>query len=215
MKLIRFLHFNVALNYFTFGKRKELYTQLNSTNILNPNAWVAKYSDELFSFAYIRVNDEEAARDLIQDTFLSALRNRETFQGEISEKNWLYLILKNKIIDYYRKSSKSQNIRIDNDDSEDEFFNESGHWKKEALPNPFNQSFGNQHHSFEFFEILEKCKRKLNQLQLSLFSMKFVDEIDSEEICKELEISSSNYWVLIHRIKLKIRKCIEKLFYGK
>jgi RNA polymerase sigma-70 factor (ECF subfamily) len=69
--------------------------------------------------------------------------------------------------------------------------------------------------SFEFYEIIEKCKRKLNEIQMRLFSMKFVDEINSEEICKEMEISSSNYWVLIHRIKLKIRKCIEKLFYGK
>ncbi len=182
---------------------------------LNPHEWVNKYSDELFGFAYIRVGDEETARDLIQDTFLSALRNLESFKGEISEKNWLYLILKNKIIDHYRKNSKTQLTRIDDEQDNDEFFDESGHWKKDALPNPFNQSFNNQQHSFEFYEILEKCKRKLNEMQLSLFSMKFIDEIDSEEICKELEISSSNYWVLIHRIKLKIRKCIEKLFYGK
>lgn len=182
---------------------------------LNPATWVAKYSDELFSFAIVRVGDEETARDLIQDTFLSALKNRESFRGEISEKNWLYLILKNKIIDHYRKNSKSKSNRIDYNDNEDYFFDESGHWKKDALPNPFSHAINNQQHSIEFYEILEKCKRKLTQLQLSLFSMKFLDEIDSEEICKELEITSSNYWVLIHRIKLKIRKCIEKLFYGK
>lgn len=188
---------------------------MSETTKLNPKDWVSKYSDELFRFAFIRVGVEETARDLLQDTFLSALRNKDSFKGEISEKNWLYLILKNKIIDHYRKNSKFQNVRISDDDSEDEFFDEAGHWKKEALPNPFNQTFNKQQHSFEFYEILEKCKKKLTQLQLSLFSMKFLDEIDSEEICKELEISSSNYWVLIHRIKLKIRKCIEKLFYGK
>ncbi len=182
---------------------------------LNPASWITKYGDELFSFAVLRVSDEESARDLLQDTFLSALRNKDSYKGEISEKNWLYLILKNKIIDHYRKNSKSPNVRFENDDNEDDFFDESGHWKKEALPNPFSHAVNNQQHSFEFYEILEKCKRKLSQLQLALFSMKFLDEIDSEEICKELEISSSNYWVLIHRIKLKIRKCIEKLFYGK
>jgi RNA polymerase sigma-70 factor (TIGR02943 family) len=188
---------------------------LRTTIRLNPKDWVAKYSDELFGFAYMRVSDEETARDLIQDTFLSALRNLETFKGEISEKNWLYFILKNKIIDHYRRNAKSPLTRIDVNESTDEYFDESGHWKKEALPNPFNQSVNNQQHSFEFFEILEKCKRKLNELQLNLFSMKFLDEIDSKEICKELEISPSNYWVIIHRLKLKIRKCIEKLLYGK
>ena len=188
---------------------------MESTNSLNPRNWVEKYSDELFGFAFIRVSDEETAHDLIQDTFLSALKNLGTFKGEISEKNWLYFILKNKIIDHYRKNSRAPLTRIDDREYEDEFFDESGHWKKEALPNPFNQAVNNQQHSFEFYEILEKCKRKLNELQLNLFSMKFLDETDSEEICKELEISSSYYWVLIHRIKLKIRKCIEKLFYGK
>lgn len=188
---------------------------MKSSFKLSPREWVAKYSDELFGFAFMRVSDEETARDLIQDTFLSALKNLESFKGEISEKNWLYLILKNKIIDYYRKNSKAQNVRIGGEDNEDEFFDEFGHWKKESLPNPFNQTINNQQHSFEFYEILEKCKRKLNEIQLNLFSMKFLDEMESEEICKELEISSSNYWVLIHRIKLKIRKCIEKLFYGK
>jgi RNA polymerase sigma-70 factor (ECF subfamily) len=188
---------------------------LETFNKLNPKDWVKKYSDELFRFAFIRVSDEEAARDLIQETFLSALKNLETFKGEISEKNWLYFILKNKIIDHYRKNAKTHLTSIDEEQELDEFFDESGHWKKEALPNPFGQAVNNQQHSFEFYEILEKCKKKLNEIQLSLFAMKFLDEIDSEEICKELEISSSNYWVLIHRIKLKIRKCLEKLLYGK
>lgn len=188
---------------------------MHFSNKLAPHTWVAKYSDELFGFAFMRVNDEETARDLIQDTFLSALKNLESFKGEISEKNWLYFILKNKIIDHYRKNSNSPLTRLDDEQEQDEFFNDSGHWKKDSLPHPFNQAVGNQQHTLEFYEILEKCKRKLSQLQLTLFSMKFLDAIDSEEICKDLEISSSNYWVLIHRIKLKIRKCLENLLYGK
>lgn len=188
---------------------------MKSFHKLNPVDWVSKYSDELFGFAFFRVSNEETARDLIQDTFLSALRNQDSFKGEISEKNWLYFILKNKIIDHYRKNAKTPLTRINDQQNEDEFFDESGHWKKELLPNPFSQAVNSQQHSFEFYEILEKCKKKLTEIQINLFSMKFLDEMESEEICKELEISSSNYWVLIHRIKLKIRKCIEKLFYGK
>jgi RNA polymerase sigma-70 factor (TIGR02943 family) len=188
---------------------------LEAEHILNPKGWVDKYSDELFGFAYMRVSDEDTARDLIQDTFLSALRNLQSFKGEISEKNWLYLILKNKIIDHYRKNAKTPLTRFDDDSELDEFFDEEGHWKKEALPEKFSLTVSSSHFSFEFYEILEKCKRKLNEIQMRLFSMKFVDEFESEDICKEMEISSSNYWVLIHRIKLKIRKCIEKLFYGK
>jgi len=186
---------------------------LQPVNTLNPHSWVSSYGDELFGFAFIRVKDEEIARDLLQDTFLAALKNIDNYKGEISEKNWLYLILKNKIVDYYRKTSNTLIIRID--DESDEFFDEKGHWKDETLPKPFNQPTNQQQFSFEFYEILERCKNKLNQLQTSLFSMKFLDDCDSDEICMELEISESNYWVLIHRIKLKIRKCLEKLYYGK
>ena len=143
------------------------------------------------------------------------MKNLGNYKGEISEKNWLYFILKNKIIDHYRKKSQNSFVRIDEENEIDEFFDKDGHWKKDELPNPFDEKVTGSHHSFEFYEILEKCKRKLNEIQLSLFSMKFIDEMESEAICKEMEISSSNYWVIIHRIKLKIRKCIEKLFYGK
>ena len=76
-------------------------------NTLNPKEWVKNYSDTLYRFAALRVNDEETAKDLIQETFLAALRNAESYRGEISEKNWLFTILKNKIIDHYRKKAST------------------------------------------------------------------------------------------------------------
>ena len=44
----------------------------------------------------------------------------------------------------------------------------------------------------------------------SVFSLKYLEEEESETICKELEITSSNYWVIIHRAKLQMRECLEK-----
>ena len=126
---------------------------MEAEHILNPKDWVDKYSDELFGFAYMRVSDEDTVRDLIQDTFLSALRNLQSFKGEISEKNWLYLILKNKIIDHYRKNAKTPLTRFDDDSELDEFFDEEGHWKKEALPEKFSLTVSSSHFSFEFYDI--------------------------------------------------------------
>jgi len=40
--------------------------------------------------------------------------------------------------------------------------------------------------------------------------MKYMEDLEAEEICKVLNISSSNYWVIIHRAKLQLRKCIEQ-----
>ena len=64
--------------------------------------WVENYSDLLFKFAVSRVGNNDIAKDLVQDTFLAALINIDGFKGEVSEKNWLFIILKNKIIDFYK-----------------------------------------------------------------------------------------------------------------
>src|ERR1700753_2857497 len=75
------------------------------TDQLNPHQWVANYADYLYSYALARINDEEQARDLVQETFLAALQRVHAFEGRSSERTWLTAILKNKIIDVYRKRS--------------------------------------------------------------------------------------------------------------
>ena len=67
---------------------------------LNISQWVNEYGDQLYRYALPRVSDSEIAKDLVQDTFLAAWRNVDKYKGEASEKNWLFTILKNKIIDY-------------------------------------------------------------------------------------------------------------------
>lgn len=184
--------------------------------MLTPTKWVKNYSDTLFRFALLRVNDRETAKDLVQETFLAAYRNIENFKGEISEKNWLFLILKNKIIDHYRKKSNELLTELDEcEESIQEYFDDGGHWKNNTAPLKWNTEHGSSIESKEFFEILNKCLKKLNELTRIVFTLKYLDEKESDEICKELTISSSNYWVMIHRAKLQLRSCLEKNWFAK
>lgn len=184
--------------------------------IINPTGWVEQYADHLFKFAISRVGDSEMAKDLIQETFLAALKGAENFRGEVSEKNWLYAILKNKIIDSYRSKAK-QSITDLNELLEDVegFFDESGNWEVSARPKQWGIEYSHSMETKEFYEILGKCKLKLAELQNAVFTLKYLDDKNSDEICKELDISSSNYWVLIHRAKLQIRQCLEKNWFVK
>ena len=75
--------------------------------ILDPRKWVAAHADYLYGYAITRVNDEEQARDLVQETFLAALQRVAQFEGRSSERTWLTSILKNKIVDVYRKSRRA------------------------------------------------------------------------------------------------------------
>lgn len=185
-------------------------------NTLKPKEWVKNYSDTLYRFAVLRVNDEETAKDLIQETFLAALRNTERFRGEISEKNWLFTILKNKIIDHYRKKASALVSEINGLlNSAQEYFDEEGHWKESAYPNDWKTDYKAPVESEEFHEILNKCLNKLSELMRIVFTMKYLDEKESDEICKELQISSSNYWVVMHRAKLQLRSCLEKKWFTK
>ena len=176
-----------------------------------PNSWVKNYADYLYSYALTRIDNSELARDLVQETFLGALQGWEKFDGRSSEKTWLTAILKNKIFDVYRKKSTSSNqqtIAIDGSDN-DEFFEESGHWKEGRYPETFGiEDVGLENKEFD--GILQSCMKKLPMLWKSVFTMKHIDEESSETICSELEITSSNFWVIHHRAKVNLRDCLQR-----
>ena len=193
-------------------------SETNAIAILNPEKWIDSYADYLYSFAYNRVNDEEAAKDLVQETFLSALKARDGFKGEASEKTWLVSILKRKIIDLYRKNAAHPQQSFEESDqykvAYSHYFTETGfikgEWNKTVAPKPWNVSEKNNIEQKEFKIILGKCLGKLPKAWASIFSLKYLEEQESDTICKELQITSSNYWVIIHRAKLQMRECLEK-----
>ena len=75
---------------------------------LDPQKWVDKYSDYLYNYTIVKVNDKEVAEDIISETFLAGLKSMKNFKGEASERTWLISILKRKIIDYYRKINSNK-----------------------------------------------------------------------------------------------------------
>ena len=190
------------------------------TSGLEPEKWIERYSDYLYSFAYARLRKEEVAEDLVQDTFFSALRARDTFLQNASEKTWLISILKRKIIDHYRKKSTQNELPIfdkpiqGTDGTMEHFFDESsampGHWAEAAAPKAWKKDFETSVDSDEFYDILKGCITKLPEKTAAAFTMKNMDDLDTEEICKELNITASNYWVMMHRAKLMLRECMEK-----
>lgn len=161
-----------------------------------------------------RVQRNEVAEDLVQDTFLYAVKSIGNFKGESSVRTWLTSILKNKIIDHYRKDSASRELSFSSFSSDEDdnsyFFEENGHWRAETAPRDWNGPLQGDLEKKEFRNFLQKCLAKLPELWRSVFSLKNMEDLDSGEICKELGISSSNYWVISHRSKLQLRDCLEK-----
>ncbi|WP_374948398.1 sigma-70 family RNA polymerase sigma factor [Mucilaginibacter sp.] len=179
---------------------------------LDPQNWVRAYADYLYAYAAARISNDEQARDLVQDVFLAALQSRHNFAGKSSERTWLTAILKNKIIDIYRKKASGLKTEdIGNGElTETDFFEPGGHWKKDYWPQHFGMDDTDPLNQKEFNQILQKCMDKLPQLWLSVFTMKHLDDEPTETVCTSLRISAANYWVIIHRAKLNLRACLQK-----
>lgn len=82
---------------------KESLLNKNTGSTANPERWVDEHGDCLYRYALLVVRNPAVAQDLVQDTLLAALRTRENFAGRSSERTWLCGILKNKIVDHFRK----------------------------------------------------------------------------------------------------------------
>ena len=181
----------------------------------DPHLWVANYADYLFNYAMSRINNEEEARDLVQETFLAALGRLERFEGRSTERTWLTAIIKNKIIDVYRKKASGLNKVADHfehdSDNADGFFEPSdGHWQQQYQPKEFGLERYDPLASKEFNHIFQRCMQKLPALWIAVFTMKHMDDEDTGTICAELKVSPSNFWVIIHRAKVNLRECLQK-----
>ncbi len=177
----------------------------------DPQNWLPLYGDLLYQYTLPRVNDTVVAEDLVQETFLSGLKGLAGFKGEASEKNWLFTILKNKIIDYYRKKASVRSVIAipDLQGGNNDWFNDEGSWAENRLPHDWKAA-DNPTERKEIQKIINLCKDYLKELQQQVFTLKYLEDIKSDEICKVLNISSSNYWVLIHRARLQMRNCVEE-----
>ncbi len=179
-----------------------------NTNTLNPNIWVKEYSDYLFNYTISRVSDEDIAKDLVQETFFAGLKSMDNFQGKASERTWLISILKRKIIDYYRKINSNKGkaeVRMNfYSDGENE-----GNWIEERAPNTWGSDADHDIENSELGNTLDLCIEKLPEKYAIVFKMKTIQGFETEEICNELGITSSNLWVLIHRARTQLRRCME------
>tara|TARA_R110002072_G_scaffold108147_2_gene234913 strand:- start:12240 stop:12863 length:624 start_codon:yes stop_codon:yes gene_type:complete len=175
---------------------------------LNPDKWIDNYADYLFNYAVVRVNNSDVAKDLVQDAFFAALKSAKNFQGKSTERTWLVSILKRKVIDYYRKINSKKGkaeVRMNfYDDGENE-----GSWLEERVPQSWNNETEKDIENLELKKQLDTCIDNLPEKYALVFRMKTIQEFETEEICKELDITASNLWVIIHRARTQLRKCME------
>ena len=176
-------------------------------------AWVDEFTENLYSWAFHKVSDEELAKDLVQDTFMAAAEKIASFRGDSSPKTYLFSILNHKIIDYYRKKvHKPLNIENHNISR---YFNQDGEWLDERIPRDWQEDDTNLIDDINFQAVLQDCITNLPEKWGVCVTSKYLMDKKSEEICQDLGISTTNYWQMMHRAKLQLRECIEENWFQK
>ena len=174
-----------------------------------PAQWLQEHGDYLFRYALSRTRDRDRAEEIVQETFVSAIRALGQYSGKGSERAWLLAILKRKIIDLFRRRSRLSVVSLSDGDNSliDSLFDRTGHWKVD--PRFLGSSPSEQLERDEFWAAVRDCIAKLPQRQADVFVMRELDGTESESICKELDISSPNLWVLLHRARLQLARCLQ------
>ena len=175
--------------------------------------WVQLYSDSLYSWALHKTSNKETAEDLVQETFLIAIKSFDKFKGDSNPKTWLFSILNNKINDHYRKSYRMP--VVNNDTILDIFFESSERWRKDQMPQKWTDDTDNLLDNVEFQQELDNCLKKLPPSCFSAIQLKFIEEKKGNVICQELGITDTNFWQILHRAKLQMRKCLELNWFKK
>jgi len=187
---------------------------------IDPERWVTDYGDMLFGFAAARVRDRAVAQDLVQETFLAAIKAGDRFAGRSSERSWLFGILRNKLADYYRRQGREVAIT----DLEAPLAEEQGAfgtsglgkdgWVMKSAPKAWEMPDGILV-SKEFQGVFKCCLSELPDKIAQVFILREVDRISSEEICKDLGVTPNNLWVMLHRARMGLRRCLEMRWFGK
>lgn len=176
-------------------------------------SWVNLYTTSLFKWALYKLAEREDAEDLVQDTFVSAYQQLDSFSYKSNPKTWLMAILNHKISDYYRaryKGNAENTIHKAKDNAVyNQFFNNSDRWKKEERPLAWDNDEKHLLDNPKFNQVLKSCFAHLPENWAAAVHLKYIAQKRGEVICQELEISPTNFWQILHRAKLQLRKCLD------
>lgn len=146
---------------------------------------IQELSPGLFAFAYRAVRQKEDAEDLVQDTWISALRTVPSFEGRSSLRTWLVSILRRRIADRFRRDRPTEVL-------EEERFAADPASAEDRLD------------THQAARIANRAMESLTELERRAVTLCDVDDLDRDEASEAMGVTRGHLRVLLHRGRHKL-----------
>ena len=170
--------------------------------------WVYSQRDYLMRALRRYSNSHDEARDLLQETFLQALRSLPSFRGDAKVSTWLYSIARNVALARYRKSKRYSHL--DDDVLLGQMATENAGDLQTAMPemrDPVHDTVQNEEH-----RLLHEALDDLSDSYREVVRMRDLEEMSTEEVADALGLTRVNVRVRLHRARKQLRQALEPRF---
>jgi len=144
----------------------------------------------------------QLAEDVAQDTFATFIETAPRFEGRSHVRTWLFGILYKKIA-AARRSLGRDNEMDEIGEVFEQRFDDAGNWTRP--PRPVDAEL----YDAEVREGIDGCLDGVPTNQRMAFVLREIEGMDTPEICKILEVTRTNLGVLLHRVRNRLRECLE------
>lgn len=196
----------------------EIESRMSGNLLPDSRRWIEEHGDHLYRFALARVRNSDVAEDLLQETFLAALQGSYRESGPTAERRWMIGIIKHKIVDYFRRTTKEplHDSHQPDGPSGDEDFLADGKWKPEmAAFQRWPEKPDGLLERKQFWEAFATCLEKLPPRAAQVFTLREMDEVETDEICRLLGLTPTNLGVILHRARKQLRNCLAGRYFGR
>jgi RNA polymerase sigma-70 factor, ECF subfamily len=180
---------------------------------LDDPAYLTQLRRDLLRFARLQLRDADAAEDAVQEALAAAWTQADRFSAQSEHKTWVFGILRHKLVDTLRARQRTVNLSALESELDDEslldreLFKDNGHWSAQAKPRPWPTP-ENALRQQQFWQLFEMCLEHLPEQIGRVFMMREFLDLETAEICTELQMTANHCSVLIYRARLRLRTCL-------
>ncbi len=181
----------------------------------DPKLWLHEHGDYLYAFAMAHVANAHLAEDLVQETLLAAIERRDTYESRSTPRTWLAGILKHKLVDHLRRSTRAGPAADETDLAKrvDSQFDAGGKWR--VPPGRWDQEPGAALAGAELRAALAECLERLPARSAQVLLLAERQELSAERVGNVLTLTTTNVGVILHRARAALRRCLEERSAGR